>query len=540
MTLPSAPRATVCIPLPCAGVLKGCPAEVARACTSAPGSFWLDSAGTARGETAWSFLGVQASHALTYRNGEAQRETAAGREPLGRASFLESLQRELTAQASQRAVPGRPGAPPFRGGWFALLAYDLGREIERMPVRAADDLAFPEMYLAFHETVLAFDHREGRWWASCTVPTAVRSRDRERHARRRVEELLGRLPDGAGRQECLPHRPETVVAQSSGLREPGAREKRQRHSPYPPLYEGGENNSGTLADAPGDRAVRSNFTRTSYEAAVARALEYIAAGDIYQVNLSQRFEAAWKAPARELYAALRTESPARYGVFAHLGNGRAVCSISPELFLSVRGREVTTRPIKGTRPRGRTPEEDERLSRELLASAKDRAELTMIVDLERNDLGRVCEYGSVRVISAGALETHPTVFHRVATVAGILKAGARADGLLRATFPGGSVTGAPKIRAMEIVEELEPTRRGPYCGALGWIGADGDLELNLAIRTALVDEGARKAWYQAGGGIVADSDPAGEYDETLAKAAAFFSAVAEDPARGNNSRGLHG
>jgi para-aminobenzoate synthetase component 1 len=269
----------------------------------------------------------------------------------------------------------------------------------------------------------------------------------------------------------------------------------------------------------------SNLTRREYVAAVNRALAYIAAGDIYQVNLSQRFEARWGGAALDFHLALRSRSPSRYGCFLDLGGKRAVCSVSPELFLRRRGRKVLTRPIKGTRPRGRTPEEERRLAAELKDSPKERAELNMIVDLERNDLGRVCEYGSVRVESAGELERHPTVWHRVATVSGRLREACGTSELLAATFPGGSVTGAPKLRAMEIIEDLDPARRGLYCGALGWLGADGDLELNLAIRTALADREHSKVFYQAGGGLVADSEPEREYEETLIKAAAFFEAL---------------
>jgi para-aminobenzoate synthetase component 1 len=402
-------------------------------------------------------------------------------------------------------------APPFRSGWFALFSYDLGREIERHPARAADDLLFPHMYLACHPVVLAYDYRAGAWWAGCAVEAGQSARDRRKRARRAVELLLAGLPTpkvGSGVNEPISGarvRAVDAAGKLSGSRRPGVAEAA----------------ASSKEVAPG---VHSNFTREGYEAAVARALEYIAAGDIYQVNLSQRFQAAWRPSAFDLHMALRRESPAPYSVFANLGEGRAVCSVSPELFLRVRGRACVTRPIKGTRPRGRTPAEDRHMREELEASAKDRAELTMIVDLERNDLGRVCEYGSVRVLSAGDLEAHPTVFHRVATVAGVLRRGLGAAALLAATFPGGSVTGAPKIRAMEIIEELEPTRRGPYCGALGWLGDDGDLELNLAIRTALVEEARRRVWYQAGGGIVAESTREREYEETLAKAAGFFRA----------------
>ncbi|HEY3320025.1 MAG TPA: anthranilate synthase component I family protein [Planctomycetota bacterium] len=291
---------------------------------------------------------------------------------------------------------------------------------------------------------------------------------------------------------------------------------------------------------------KSNFTRTAYVAAVDRALEYIAAGDIYQVNLAQRFTVPWEESAAELYLRLREQSPSDYGAFlgsALCGGAHTICSISPELFLNVNGETIITRPIKGTRPRGSASEAgrgaagdaagrdararaDCAARRSLERSEKERAELNMIVDLERNDLGHVCEYGSVRVVSPGEVETLPTLFHRVATIEGKLRASWTLSELLAATFPGGSVTGAPKIRAMQIISELERGARGPYCGAIGWLGGDRSLELSIAIRTAIVDERRKEVSYHAGSGIVADSVPQQEYEETLHKTAAFFRATA--------------
>jgi anthranilate/para-aminobenzoate synthase component I len=226
---------------------------------------------------------------------------------------------------------------------------------------------------------------------------------------------------------------------------------------------------------------------------------------------------------------MRQQSPAAYGAFlgyGAVGPGRALCSISPELFLSLSNGVVLTRPIKGTRPRAaHGGGGDARARRELARSQKERAELNMIVDLERNDLGRVCEYGSVRVVSAGDVEELPTLYHRVATITGRLHPERTPADLIKAAFPGGSVTGAPKIRAMEIIAELEPELRGPYCGAIGWVGLNGDLELSIAIRTALYDGSRQAAHYHAGSGIVADSVPDKEYEETLHKAAAFLRAT---------------
>jgi aminodeoxychorismate synthase component I len=266
-----------------------------------------------------------------------------------------------------------------------------------------------------------------------------------------------------------------------------------------------------------DVALRSNFTRAAYEAAVARAIEYIRAGDIFQVNLSQRFTAGLNVSPQFVYDRLRESSPAKYGACLIYGDF-ALISNSPELFLRVSPEgQVITRPIKGTRPRGDGMED------ELHRSIKDQAELNMIVDLERNDLGRVCEIGSVCVTEPRVIEAHPTVYHGVATIEGRLRDDVTFSGLLRATFPGGSVTGAPKIRAMQIIEELEPCSRGAYCGAIGYVAADGSMEFNVAIRTMTANAGL--IHIPVGGGIVADSQPAAEYEETLVKAKAMFDSL---------------
>jgi para-aminobenzoate synthetase component 1 len=257
---------------------------------------------------------------------------------------------------------------------------------------------------------------------------------------------------------------------------------------------------------------------------VQRARDYIFAGDIYQVNLSQRFQLPLAGEAFDAYLRLRRRNPAPFGAYINLPEVQ-VLSASPERFLRFDpvSRCVQTRPIKGTRPRGRTVGEDEELAQELVVSEKDRAENVMIVDLERNDLGRVAEIGSVRVTELASLEAFPTVFHLTSTVEATLREDRGLVDLLLATFPGGSITGAPKIRAMEIIDELEPTARSVYTGAIGYIGFDGAVDLSLVIRTILVREGI--AYFQAGGGIVADSDPAMEYQETLHKARALSEAL---------------
>jgi len=268
---------------------------------------------------------------------------------------------------------------------------------------------------------------------------------------------------------------------------------------------------------------QSGMSRDAYVAAVQKALEYIAAGDIYQVNLAQRFSHAFEGSPFALFSALRRVNPSFYGAYLNYGD-HVVISSSPELFLRQQGRTIETRPIKGTRPRGRDQQQDRAFKEELIASAKEAAELTMIVDLERNDLGRVCDYGSIEVVDHRYVEELPTLFHTVSTVRGRVREGTGAVDILRATLPGGSISGCPKIRAIEIIDELEPVRRHVYTGAIGFI-AGNDLRLSVAIRTMTVTHG--RLYYHVGSGIVADSDPAHEYEETLQKAAGMQKAIEE-------------
>lgn len=267
--------------------------------------------------------------------------------------------------------------------------------------------------------------------------------------------------------------------------------------------------------------VGSTFEPDAYRMAIARAIDYIGAGDIFQVNLSQRFHVRSTLSPQSIYARIQRQYPAWYGALLDYGDFAIVCN-SPELFLQTFRDDggmwhAITRPIKGTRPR--LPGMDE----QLLHSVKDQAELNMIIDLERNDLGRVCRLGTVQVAESRMIEQHPTVYHGAATVKGVLRDGIGLVDLLAATFPGGSITGAPKIRAMQIIDELEPTRRGPYCGAIGMLDADGSILLNIAIRILIIK--GNDIWVPVGGGIVADSTPQGEYDETLVKALAAMSVL---------------
>ena len=386
-----------------------------------------------------------------------------------------------------------PAPIPFLGGAVGYFSYDLRHFIERLPSTAIDDLKLPESYFAFYDTIVAFDHLEGRAYLVATGFPEIEEGRRLRRARMRLEEMKSWLYATSSSQEASPIR--------SG---------RSGEDEFQPAQESSE------------IMLKSNFTPEEYMKAVNRVREYIAAGDVFQVNLSQRFEADLKIPPYELYKRLRAVNPAPFASYLNF-SGIAIVSASPERFLKVQSDLVETRPIKGTRPRGRDSVEDEHLAHELIHSMKARAENVMIVDLERNDLGRVCYYGTVKVTELAILETFPTVFHLTSTVVGRLRRGKSNIDLLKATFPGGSITGAPKVRAMEIIDELEPTKRSIYTGSIGYLSFNEDMDINIVIRTFLIKEG--KAYFQVGGGIIYDSDPEAEYMETLDKAKALIQAL---------------
>ena len=373
---------------------------------------------------------------------------------------------------------------PFLGGAVGYFSYDLCHFIERLPDTAVDDLWLPECYFGFYDLVVAFDNLQGRAYIISTGFPELRESERMERASQRLKEVKEKLAD----------------VPASG-----------REAPLMPT-------SSTM----GQVTLAGGFTHQEYADAVEKARQYIIAGDIFEVNLSQRFEAALSTTPYELYRRLRQINPAPFACYLGFDEV-SVVSASPERFLRVRGDWVETRPIKGTRPRGKTPEEDEALASELVNSVKDRAENIMIVDLERNDLGRVCRFGTIKVTELAILEVFPTVFHLTSTVEGNLSEGKNCIDLLKASFPGGSITGAPKVRAMEIIDELEPTRRSVYTGNIGYLSFNGNLDLNIAIRTFLVK--GSKAYFQVGGAVVYDSDPEAEYQETLDKARALINAL---------------
>jgi len=373
---------------------------------------------------------------------------------------------------------------PFTCGAVGYFAYDLCHYIEKLPDTTIDDIEFPEMCFSFYDTIIAVDHLENR----CFLLSVNINQNSQKSTAKRVDHVLKMIRDGSN----TPYEEES--------RFNGRRIKRK---------------------------IISNFSKENYLRAVERAKQYINAGDIYQVNLSQRFQTQIEASPYEIYKRLRKINPASFSSYLKFDN-KYVISSSPERFLSLQNRpgsggmvrKIQTMPIKGTRPRGKDEDTNKKMQEELLSSKKDDAELAMIVDLERNDLGRVCNYNTVKVTEKKRLEAHPTVYHLVATVEGELHSRYDAIDLLKATFPGGSITGAPKVRAMQIIDELEPNKRSVYTGAMGYLSFNGNMDLNIAIRTFLVKDD--HIFFQVGGGIVADSNPEDEYQETLHKARALI------------------
>ncbi len=450
--------------------------DVAEAFRDLPGLALLESARPGR-NARWTYLTADPVAVL--------ETPAAGPDPF-------AVARRLVARLD--ATPVVPAdAPRFLGGLVGFLGYDLGHVLERLPSIATDDQGLPPLRLALHDWVVAWDRRTGHAW------------------------LGGRALDGDGRR--LARRLDGVHAR---LTDPD----RLIARPYGPMTDPPEG----VVDR-GDRLLfRSSLSRAGYEAGVRRIRGHIADGDIYQANLTRRLETPYDGDPWDRYRRLRTGDPSLFSAYLDLGASpetgrpRALLSASPEPFLSLDADgSVATDPIKGTRPRGRDRAEDRALACELLASAKDRAENVMIVDVLRNDLGRVCAPGTVRVPRLCRLERTAAVQHLVSTVTGRLRPGLDAFDLLGASFPGGSITGAPKVRAMQILEGLEPVRRGPYTGALGWIGPDGAMQTSILIRTFVAD--GRRLTLHVGGGITWGSDPAAEWDETVAKARGPLGAI---------------
>ncbi len=396
-----------------------------------------------------------------------------------------------------------PGLPPFQGGAAGLLGYDLGRQLERVPAPRFDEFQTPALAIGLYDVVVAVDHLEDRAWIiSQGFPELEHSR-RRRRAEERLAAFRRQLETPAAATTATP----ATLAAATGDRSAAV----LTPDDLAPQY---------IVDGP--KGLTSSFSRSQYLDAAARAIDYIHAGDIFQVNLAQRLLFPAEDNAVDLYRRLRRRNPATFAGYFDTGPFQ-ILSASPERFLQARRGQVEARPIKGTRRRSRQPEADLFGGSELLASEKDRAENVMIVDLLRNDLSRVCRADSVRVTDLCRLENYQFVQHLVSVVRGELRDELTPADLLRAAFPGGSITGAPKVRAMEIIAELEPTARGPYCGSLGYLGFDGAMDFNILIRTIT----AGKGWLQApvGGGIVAQSSPEAEYEETWDKAEGLLRAM---------------
>lgn len=441
-------------------------------------SFLLESVEGGENIGRYSILGVEPHAAIAIQDGRVIR-TAAGRST----ARLLAQGGDPLHVIQQEIEPYRPapvdGLPRFTGGAVGYLGYDVVRYFEELPKTAIDGLGVPEAILLLADTLVIFDHVKHQL---IVLSNAVSQGDPEAaydSALVRIQSLIDALKQ-----------------------------------PLPPIPQ---------AESPLDDGLRSNFTREDFEENVRIAKEYIAAGDAFQIVLSQRLTCRTSAPPFAIYRALRMLNPSPYMFFFDFGNDLHLIGASPEMMVRLEDHDATVRPIAGTRPRGATEEEDRALERELLADPKERAEHVMLVDLGRNDLGRVCEYGTVKVPQRFVVERYSHVMHIVSQVEGRLRPGTTAFDLLRATFPAGTLSGAPKIRAMQIIEELEGTRRGPYGGAVGYFGFNGAMDTCITIRALLMR--GDTVTVQAGAGIVADSDPAREYEETLSKARAVAMAI---------------
>jgi para-aminobenzoate synthetase component 1 len=469
--------------------------EVCQRLAALPSLLFLDSAGGPRSLARYSYLTADPFAWLTSRQGLTQltwNPANSQARVMPEAAVLADPFRAVSDLLGQFRLPTVAGLPPFQGGVAGLFGYDLCHQLERLPRPARDEFTLPDLAVGLYDWVLAWDHFYKRAWI---IATGWTGQGLERHgeaARQRLDQVQTWLRQGVTARE--PH--------------PSTRRKVEPCTSF------------ALADL---RGVTSNFDRPGFLAAIERAIEYTHAGDCFQVNLAQRLLAPLSVPPLVQYDRLRCCNPAPFAGYFDLGDS-VILSASPERFVRLDSDgTVETRPIKGTRPRGETPDDDLRQAQELCASAKDRAENVMIIDLLRNDLGRVCHYGSVQVPQVCRLETYSSVHHLVSQVSARLRPECGPVDLLRAAFPGGSVTGAPKIRAMEIIAELEPTARGPYCGSLAWLGFDGAMDSSILIRTFTAASG----WLQfpVGGGIVADSVAQAEYAETLHKAEGLLRAL---------------
>ena len=367
----------------------------------------------------------------------------------------------------------------FCGGWLGFFSYELGRYIEKLPQTTINDLQMPLIRLCFYDRLIAYDHKDNVFWLiALQLPNEVET------PRKKLD--------------CL----EKLLLESQKINIPEF--------------------ASTDLDNIDLPNIKCNMSKDYYLQTIEKIKTYIYDGDVYQVNFSQRFDCNFNSKPIELFHWQNRYNPSPYAGYIG-GDNFQIVSTSPEMFLTINDCLISTKPIKGTRPRVNKSIQDAKNFKELLESEKEKAEINMIIDLERNDIAKICQAGTRKVIQQRTIESHPTVFHAVATIAGKLKNKTTICDILKAVFPGGSITGAPKIRSMEIIDETEPTERGVYTGSIGFIGIDGNVCLNIAIRTIIIR--AQKAFVQVGGGIVADSQPQAEWDETITKAKALLAGI---------------
>ncbi|MFO0806278.1 MAG: anthranilate synthase component I [Gemmataceae bacterium] len=428
----------------------------------------------------YSFLGAEPFKKFEARGNRVRVQHGSG--PWVESEAADPL-KVLEDMIAEHRAPNLPGLPRFSGGAVGYAGYDTVRYVERLPNAPTDDRGLPDLSFGFYDRMVIFDHVAK---TVSVVANAIGGDDRAAYdsACRRVDELVGRLqaPGNEIRMADIDPRPEA-------------------RNPKP---------------------VRSNFTKEGYEAAVRKVVEYINAGDAFQIVLSQRFQAETTAHPFDVYRALRVVNPSPFMFYVRSGSVTLV-GASPEIMCRVENGVITNRPLAGTRPRGATPEEDKRLAEELVADPKERAEHIMLVDLARNDVGRVAKLGSIRIGDLLTVERYSHVMHLSSTVTGLLLPEKTAFDALRASLPAGTLSGAPKVRAMEIIDELEPHRRGPYGGAVGYVDFSGNMDTCIALRTMVMI--GNTAYVQAGAGIVADSVPASEYQETVNKAMSLLRAL---------------
>ncbi len=466
----------------------------------APGEpcFLLESAEQGQRMGRYSFIGFRPRSVLRWSLGDEGDPYALAAEHVAR-----FRQAPLLTDVAGGAMAA--GGFPFMGGAVGFFGYDLVRTVEPLAEPNPDPLGLPDMALMLSDALVIFDHLKHTVTILVNADLEVESDAERAHASaaKTIAEIRGALAGPVPQAENVTS--PSGVASPSGVESP-------RGVAGP-------------SDVAGPRAMpefQSNMSREDFEGMVARIVEYIFAGDAFQVVPSQRWSAPVPVEAFSIYRGLRAVNPSPYMYFLDFGDFQ-VAGASPEPLLTVSGSHVSTRPIAGTRPRGATPEEDRRMAGELLADEKERAEHVMLVDLGRNDLGRVCEYGSVTVDELMEIESYSHVMHIVSSVSGTLRAEVGAMDALRSVLPAGTLSGAPKVRAMQIVDELEPIKRGGYGGAIGYLSYNGDLDTAIHIRTVVVKDGV--AHVQAGGGTVADAKPAYEYEESVAKSSAAMRAI---------------